>query len=142
MAMKNLFLLLTTVLVLGTPSASAQNDAAEPTKMEEVMESHDRVMDKMPMVSKLISKLQTKANASYEKTKYENAIADLKNANKSMMTWMENFGKRFTADEMFKGKKLSAQKKKWLLEEEKKVALLDEEIDLSIAQAKTTLGIE
>ncbi|WP_123772318.1 hypothetical protein [Zobellia sp. OII3] len=140
--MKNLFLLLTTVLVLGTPSASAQNDAAEPTKMEEVMESHDRVMDKMPMVSKLISKLQTKANASYEKTKYENAIADLKNANKSMMTWMENFGKRFTADEMFKGKKLSAQKKKWLLEEEKKVALLDEEIDLSIAQAKTTLGIE
>ncbi|MBU3028102.1 hypothetical protein [Zobellia galactanivorans] len=140
--MKNLFLLLTTVLVLGTPSVSAQNDAAEPTKMEEVMESHDRVMDKMPMVSKLISKLQTKANASYEKTKYENAIADLKNANKSMMTWMENFGKRFTADEMFKGKKLSAQKKKWLLEEEKKVALLDEEIDLSIAQAKTTLGIE
>ncbi|SIS40571.1 hypothetical protein SAMN05421766_101601 [Zobellia uliginosa] len=140
--MKNLFLLLTTVLVLGTPSVNAQNDAAEPTKMEEVMESHDRVMDKMPIVSKLISKLQTKANASYEKTKYENAIADLKNANKSMMIWMENFGKRFTADEMFKGKKLSAQKKKWLLEEEKKVALLDEEIDLSIAQAKTTLGIE
>lgn len=138
--MKNLFLTLTTVLVLGTTSMSSQDTAAEPTKMEQVMASHDVVMDKMPLISKLINQLQTKANASYEKKKYEDAIADLKNANKSMMTWMESFGKRFNADEMLKGKELTPQKQEWILEEEENVSLLDEEIDLSIDQAEAVLN--
>ncbi|CAM4118190.1 hypothetical protein [Zobellia nedashkovskayae] len=138
--MKNLFLTLTTVLVLGTISMSSQDTAVEPTKMEQVMASHDVVMDKMPLISKLINQLQTKANASYEKKKYEDAIADLKNANKSMMTWMESFGKRFNADEMLKGKELTPQKQEWILEEEENVSLLDEEIDLSIDQAEAVLN--
>ncbi|CAM3388325.1 hypothetical protein [Zobellia roscoffensis] len=136
--MKNLFLMLALVMVLGT--ATAQDTATESTKMEKVMESHDIVMDKMPTISKLMNKLQTKANASYKKKKYEDAIADLKNANQSMMTWMENFGKRFDADEMLKGKALTPKKQEWLLEEEKNVAQLDEEIDLSIAQANAVLN--
>ncbi|CAM4302524.1 hypothetical protein ZORO111903_12455 [Zobellia roscoffensis] len=136
--MKNLFLMLGLVMVLGT--ATAQDTATESTKMEKVMESHDIVMDKMPTISKLMNKLQTKANASYKKKKYEDAIADLKNANQSMMTWMENFGKRFDADEMLKGKALTPKKQEWLLEEEKNVAQLDEEIDLSIAQANAVLN--
>ncbi|WP_276168275.1 hypothetical protein [Zobellia alginiliquefaciens] len=136
--MKNLFLILATVLVLGT--TNAQDTATEPTKMEKVMESHDVVMDKMPTISKLINQLQTKANASYKKKKYEDAIADLKNANQSMRTWMENFGKRFDADEMLKGKALTPKKQEWLLEEEENVAQLDEEIDLSIAQANAVLN--
>jgi len=135
--MKNVFLMLATVMVLGT--TSAQDTITEPTKMEQVMESHDVVMDKMPLISKLINQLQTKANASYDKKKYEDAIADLKNANKSMMTWMENFGKRFDADEMLKGKQLTPQKQEWILEEEENVSLLDEEIELSIDQAKAVL---
>ncbi|MBU2947915.1 hypothetical protein [Zobellia uliginosa] len=135
--MKNVFLILATVMVLGT--TSAQDTITEPTKMEQVMESHDVVMDKMPLISKLINQLQTKANASYDKKKYEDAIADLKNANKSMMTWMENFGKRFDADEMLKGKQLTPQKQEWILEEEENVSLLDEEIELSIDQAKAVL---
>ncbi|MDB2606314.1 hypothetical protein N9Y48_00910 [Zobellia sp.] len=137
--MKKLFVTLATVLVLGTVSINAQDATAEPTKMQQVMESHDMVMDKMPTISKLINKLQTRANASYEKTKYEHAIADLKNANKSMMTWMENFGKRFDSKEMLKGKQLTPQKQEWLLEEEKNIAVLDEEINLSIAQGEATL---
>ncbi|MUH35339.1 hypothetical protein D9O36_05760 [Zobellia amurskyensis] len=138
--MKNLFLTFASIFVLGAANICAQDATAVPTKMEEVMESHDVVMDKMPVISKLINKLQTKANASYKKSKYENAIADLKNANESMMTWMENFGKRFDADEMLKGKTLTPKKQEWLLEEEKKVSLLDEEIDLSIAQAEAVLN--
>ncbi|MGS0525385.1 hypothetical protein ACU8V7_09535 [Zobellia nedashkovskayae] len=138
--MKNLFLTLTTVLILGTISMSSQDAAAEPTKMEQVMASHDVVMDKMPLISKLINQLQTKANASYEKKKYEDAIADLKNANKSMMTWMESFGKRFNANEMLKGKELTPQKQEWILEEEENVSLLDEEINLSIDQAQAVLN--
>ncbi|MGJ8737050.1 hypothetical protein D9V96_005885 [Zobellia laminariae] len=138
--MKNLFLTLATVLVLGIATISAQDAAVEPTKMEQVMASHDVVMDKMPLISKLINQLQTKANASYEKKKYEDAIADLKNANKSMMTWMESFGKRFDADEMLKGKQLNPQKQDWILEEEINVEELDEEINLSIEQAEAVLN--
>ena len=138
--MKNLFLTVATIFVLGTAAINAQTTTTPPTKMEEVMKSHDVVMDKMPLVSKLINKLQTKANASYKISKYENAIADLKNANESMMVWMENFGKRFDADEMLKGKTLSPKKQEWLLEEEKKVSQLDEEIDLSLAQAQAVLN--
>jgi len=116
--------------------STAQDADKKLTKMEQVMASHDEVMDEMPKLSKLINKLQTKANASYDKKTYENAIRDLKSANKSMMTWMTGFGKRFEADEMLKGKALSEQKQKWLLEEESKVTALKEEIELSIAQAE------
>ena len=128
------------LIIMGLTNLSvAQDTDKEVTKMEQVMASHDEVMDQMPKLSKLINKLQTKANSSYDKKIYENAIRDLKSANKSMMTWMTGFGKRFEADEMLKGKALSEQKQKWLLEEEQKVAALKEEVELSIAQAENLL---
>lgn len=132
--------LLVAGILFTTSSTEAQDINKEPTKMEQVMAAHDEVMDEMPKLVKLINKLQTKADASYEKTKYKKAIADLKSANKSMMTWMTGFGERFEADEMMKGKALSEQKEKWLLEEELKVAALKEEIELSIAQAEALVG--
>ncbi|MFC4095499.1 hypothetical protein [Euzebyella saccharophila] len=125
------------LILSGTISRGQEKEV---TKMQQVMAQHDEVMDEMPKLSKLINQLQTKANASYKKEKYENAISDLKLANKSMMSWMANFGKRFEADEMMKGKELTEKKKRWLLEEEKKVALLKEEIELSISQAERVLG--
>jgi len=121
-------------------STKAQDIKKEPTKMEQVMAAHDEVMDEMPKLVKLINKLQTKADASYEKTKYKKAIADLKSANKSMMTCMTGFGERFEADEMMKRKALSEKKQKWLLEEEQKVVALKEEIKLRIAQAEALVG--
>lgn len=128
------------VMFFSATSITAQNEEKEMTKMQQVMASHDEVMDEMPKLVKLIGKLQTKADASYEKTKYKKAIAGLKSANKSMMTWMTGFGERFEADEMMKGKALGEQKQKWLLEEEQKVAALKEEIELSIARAEALVG--
>ncbi|SHI37598.1 hypothetical protein [Pseudozobellia thermophila] len=136
-----LALVLWGVLLLGSTTVFSQGVNKKMTKMEEVMVAHDEVMDKMPKLSKLINQLQTRANASYEKEKYEKAIADLKAANKSMMDWMHAFGKRFDADEMMKGKELSEQKQKWLLEEERNVELLREEIDSGIARAEKVLGL-
>ncbi|NNE76686.1 MAG: hypothetical protein HKN31_06390, partial [Pricia sp.] len=107
----------------------------EKTTMEEVMASHDTVMDEMPKLVQLIGKLETKAKTSNNKQKYLNAIADLKSANKSMMDWMAGFGGRFEADEMMKGKKLSEEKQKLLLEEKKKIVIVKEEIASSISQA-------
>ncbi|WP_209401716.1 hypothetical protein [Pseudozobellia sp. WGM2] len=132
--------LFTLLLLLNISTSCGQESETKPTKMEEVMASHDEVMDEMPKLSKLINKLQTRANASYKKDKYEKAIKDLKLANQSMMSWMSGFGKRFEVDEMMKGKKLTEQKQKWLLEEEKKIAVLREEIELSIDQAEKILA--
>lgn len=135
-AMIKLLPVLVTGILFTTSSAVAQDKEKVPTKMEQVMATHDEVMDEMPKLVKLINKLQTKADASDENTEYKEAIVDLKSANKSMMTWMTGFGERFEADEMMRGKALGEQKQKWLLEEEQKVAALKEEIELSIAQAE------
>lgn len=125
-------LLLTSLSVFGQEKTSI-------VTMTKVMEAHDDLMDQMPKLSKYINKLQTRANASYKKEKYENAIADLKQANASMMEWMSGFGKRFDSDEMHKSKPLTEQKQKWLVEEDKKISLLKEEIDLSLEQAERIL---
>ncbi|AYN69454.1 hypothetical protein D1013_19735 [Euzebyella marina] len=132
--------LLILMLTLFVSVSHSQESGEEPNKMISVMASHDEVMNDMPKLSKLINKLTTRANASYKKEKYELAIKNLKAANQSMVSWMENFSERFDADEMMKGKQLTEEKKKWLLEEEKKIALLKEEIDLSISQAERILN--
>ncbi len=107
--------------------------------MEEVMDAHDQIMNRMPELSKLIGKLDTKADTSNEKQKYPNSVKDLKSANKSMMDWMASFGNRFEADEMYKGKTLTEQKQKWLLEEEKNLTDLLEKINLSMQNGQKLL---
>jgi hypothetical protein len=52
---------------------------------------------------------------------------------------MEGFGKRFDAEEMMKGKELTAEKLKWLSEEEKKVKALQKEINSSMKKAEKLL---
>ena len=104
------------------------------------MYAHDQVMDRMPELAKLIGHLEIKADGVSENKKYYDAVRDLKAANTSMMDWMVNFGNRFEADEMYKGKELSEIKKGWILEEQKKVEILREEINLSIQQGKKLLG--
>lgn len=137
--MKKLITVLVTILFWSTAPVVAQDSEQDLTRMEHVMATHDEVMKEMPKLSKLINKLQTKADTSTSKEKYQNAIVDLKNVNKSMMDWMAGFGNRFEADEMMNGKKLSVQKEKWLLEEEQKITTLKDEIDLSIAKGQAVL---
>ena len=137
--MKKLVPFFVLFLFLVMPSAAAQNLEKEQSKMQEVMQAHDQVMNRMPELAKLIGNLEIKGNSSDDKQKYDNAIKDLKAANKSMMDWMISFGKRFEADEMYRGKALSEQKKVWVLEEQINIAVLKEEINLSIQQAKNLL---
>lgn len=116
------------ILLMSMLSALAQ----ETSEMQQVME-------KMPGLVKLVNNLQTAAQSSEDKAKYELAIEDLRGANKSMMNWMVGFGERFDADEMMKGKELTAQKKEWLQEEKIKVIALEEEIDGSLKKAAAAL---
>lgn len=111
----------------------------ESSKMKQVVTSHDEVMEKMPDLVILVGKLQSKANTSQDKERYQKYIDNLKSANQSMMSWMQGFGERFTADEMMKGKTLSEEKMIWLLEEEKKIEAVREKVNSSIEQAKKVL---
>ena len=103
------------------------------------MTAHDEVMAKMPHLVKLINALQPKADSTKTGQKHQDAIDGLKSSNKSMMTWMQGFGNRFTADEMLKGKALSEEKQQWLAEEKKKVEALDKKITSSIKKAEKLL---
>lgn len=111
----------------------------ESTPMQQVMTAHDEVMTKMPKLVKLINALQPKVDTTQSGQKHQHAINSLKSSNSSMMKWMQGFGKRFTADEMLKGKALSDEKKEWLAEENKKIEALRKEINASILKAELLL---
>ena len=113
--------------------------AQEPTQMQRVITAHDEVMDKMPHLVKLVNKLNPMVDSTEAGQRNQNAIDDLKTSNKSMMTWMQGFGERFTADEMMKGKTLSDKKKVWLNEEEKKIKALHDQINSNIKKAEKLL---
>jgi len=110
------------------------------TQMKEVMAIHDEVMPKMSNLGSLVGELNSKENDSTELgLEYRQARKDLQAAHKSMMDWMQDFGNRFTPDEILNGKELSEQKKQWLDEEEEKVKALRKQINSSIAQAEKLL---
>jgi hypothetical protein len=112
-------------------------------QMKEVMEIHDEVMPKMGKLGSLVGELNSKENDSTEiGRQYREARIDLQEANEAMMDWMQNFGNRFTPDEILNGAELSEQKKQWLDEEEEKVKALKEQISTSIENAENLLGRE
>jgi hypothetical protein len=111
-----------------------------PSKMQEVMAVHDEVMPRMGTISKMVAQLKPLADSTETGMKYQTAMHDLQAAHKSMMDWMQGFGSRFDSDEILNGKKLTEEKKAWLLEEEKKVNQLREEINGSIERAEKLLA--
>ena len=117
------------------------NEDKENTQMKEVMTVHDEVMPKMGQLGQMVGKLKAMENDSTEMGRqYQNAREDLQEANGAMMDWMQNFGNRFTPDEILNGAELSAEKKRWLDEEEEKVKELQGQIDSSIEKAEKLLG--
>lgn len=108
--------------------------------MQEVIAVHDEVMPKMGTISKLVAQLKPLADSTETGKKYQTAIRDLQAAHRSMMDWMQGFDERFDSDEIMNGKELSEEKKAWLLEEEKKVNQLKEDINGSIERAEKLLS--
>jgi len=127
------------ILVLSLSCKQTKKVDDDPTQMEEVMMVHDEVMPKMGKLSKLVAELKTKVDTTATGKKYETAMKDLQDANKSMMDWMMGFGERFDSDEILEGKALSPEKQVWLNEEEEKVKALKEQINTSIDNAEVLL---
>ncbi|MGI9547994.1 MAG: hypothetical protein ACR2MM_12190 [Flavobacteriaceae bacterium] len=109
------------------------------SKMEEVMAIHDEVMPKMSTIGKLVADLKPKVDTTATGIEYKKAMNELQDAHKSMMDWMQGFGKRFDSDEILNGKALSAQKKEWLMEEEEKVKAMRDQVNSSIENAERLL---
>ena len=117
------------------------NDKEESSKMKEVMAVHDEVMPKMGKLGKLVGELKAKENDSTEMgATYKKARVDLQEANEEMMDWMQNFGDRFTPDEILNGAELSEEKLAWLDEEEKKMKALRDKINKRLAIGDSLLG--
>jgi hypothetical protein len=137
--MKKSILLILFILI--SVQSRAQQQAKELSQMQRVMKVHDAIMEKdMGATVKLIGQLETMAKAAASSAEYESAITDLKDANKTMVDWMQGFGQRFTYNEMYKGKTLTSQKKEHLKEEEVKLMTMKKQIDASIKKAQLLLN--
>ena len=138
--MKKKFAMLLALIIALTFSTYGQDTMASDSAMQEVMTLHDEVMTLMPSTVRLIGQLESVLDSSSDKVAVQNAIDGLKDANGAMSDWMQGFGTRFTAEEMYKGAGLSTEKKQWLAEEKNKVLELNQLIEQSIAQANAVLG--
>lgn len=138
--MKNVIIAITAVLLLSSISCKKGQESTNVNqKMTEVMAIHDEVMPKMSVISKLVGELKPMADSSDTASPYHQAITDLQAAHKSMMDWMKGFGDRFDSEEILKGKPLTAEKEKWLDEEEVKVKAMRDQVYRSIEQAEKLL---
>lgn len=125
--------------LLTTLSYSCKEKKLETSQMKEVLAIHDEVMPKMGTIGRLISELDERIAENDTVEQYIAARQGLKDAHKSMMDWMKNFGDRFDGDEIMKGKLLTEEKQLWLDEEDTKVKALRDQINSSIKKAETLL---
>ena len=116
-----------------------KKETKETTRMERVIAVHDEMMPKMGTLGSLINKLKPKIDSSAVGKQYKAAENDLEDAYNYMMDWMKGFGDRFDSDEIMKGKALSKEKEALLIEEEKKVNIMRDKINQSIANAEALL---
>ena len=131
------------IMVFTVISLKAQEPTENLSQMERVVKIHDAIMEKdMGKTVYYIGQLENKIKAEGSSAAYEKAIEDLKLANKAMADWMQSFGSRFDADEMYKGKPLTEQKKEWLDEEERKLFEMKGQLESSIEAAAKVLGKE
>lgn len=113
--------------------------ASETSQMKEVMAIHDEVMPKMSNIGRLVAALRKKIDTDQGNAIDKQAMLDLQDANKSMMDWMQGFGKNFDSEEILDGKELTPAKQKLLDEEEEKIRIVKEKINTSIAKAEELL---
>ena len=139
MISKKFFIPLLAFVMIGLSSCKEEKKIETTSQMKQVMDIHDEVMPKMSKIGQLVGKLKPMADSLGMESPQGKAMKNLQEANKSMMDWMQDFGKRFDPDEIMKGKELSEEKQKWLDEEETKVNEVKEKMNSSITNAENLL---
>lgn len=135
LAMASIFLLLLTLSCKNENKTSS----TEKSQMQEVLAVHDEIMPKMGTIGDLISRIDTKIKETDSTEILVNTSQDLKDSHKTMMDWMKDFGERFDSDEILKGKPLSAEKQRFLDEDEAKINALRDHMNSSIQNAQDLL---
>ena len=133
--MKRIIPYLLLVLLAGVTCKNAAEKEG-PTQMQRVMAVHDEVMPEMKTIANLVGELQPKVDTTEQGIRYGKAVEDLQGAHRAMFTWMQEFGERFTPDEILNAAPLSEEKQNWLDEEEEKAMALKEQILESIKNAQ------
>lgn len=127
-------------MVVVSQPIKAQIDTNEKTQMQRLVKEHDQLMAKeMGKTVRLIGQLQQRVKQGDDLSQYESAIEALKAANKAMSDWMQGFGSRFDAEEMYQAKPLTDQKKVWLDQEEVKFFAMKDQLQSSIEEAELLL---
>lgn len=138
--MKNLFFVLTLFLAFAScKEKEAEADTNSPSKMEQVVAVHDELMPKMSEIASMIAKLEANIDSTNVDSVKVKAIADLKMANGSMMTWMKDFGSAFESDEIMNGAALSEEKMNTLATFEKSANELRNQMETAIQNALSAL---
>lgn len=137
--MKKIIVLCTLGILTIALSCKEEKDTPQ---MKQVLAIHNEAMDQMKELGNLVGELSSKEDSTALGLRYKEARIELQAAHKSMMEWMQNFGNRFTPDEILNGKELTDQKRLWLDEEEEKVRVLRKQVNSSIEKAKKLLEEE
>lgn len=139
--MKKCILILAAIVFTFSLACKEEKKASpKSNQMKEVMAIHDEVMPKMGKIGRLVGQLRKKIDSDQGGAEEKKAMEDLQDANKSMMDWMQDFGKRFDYDEISEKKALTDEKKQWLNEEEERVKIVADKINSSIANAEALLA--
>lgn len=140
--MKNLLLaLLVVVLSTACKEKEAKTEEAQgPSQMEQVVAIHDELMPKMSVIGEMISKLEANIDTLNVDSLKVERINELKSANQSMMSWMQEFGSSFESDEIMKGAELTEAKKQVLDQFEKSANELKDQMESAIKNAEESLN--
>lgn len=137
---------LCSIVLIGLYACKTEEKKDTPSLMKEVMSVHDAVMPKMGTIGKLVKVLNQQKDSLLEVSPSEEIVLkmdalskgvdSLQSAHKKMMTWMKDFGRNFTAEEILKGKALSPEKQLILEQEAIKVNEMEASIIGSIQYAE------
>ena len=128
--------------VIASCNSTDHSSEEHSSKMKEVIAIHDQVMPKMGTLARLARQLNEKMEAEGKNDEMEQAVKDLGSAKTSMMDWMRDFGGKFSADQILKGAEMSDDDMKLLLEEEKQIIRVRDQILGSIERAEKLVAQE
>ena len=133
---KLLFVWIMALAFVACKEKETKTEPEGPTQMQQVMAVNDELMPKMSTIGELIGKIEANIDSTNVDSVKVKAVTDLKAANRSMMTWMKDFGNAFETDEIMNGAPLSEDKQKTLDAFEKSVNELKAQMDGAIENAQ------
>ncbi|AXT60358.1 hypothetical protein D1816_08340 [Aquimarina sp. AD10] len=134
-----IYTLVSAVILLTSCNQLSKEEQEFDAIMENVIIVHDEVMPKMTELSSLIKNLDPKIDTTAVGKSHAKAQQDLKDSYDFMMEWMRDFSEKFPHTEEKLSPEKMASQMNLLKKEEIEVKQLRDQINTSIANAKSLL---